>query len=136
MSYELIASGGVLDAGQLSQWDSNFAEGQRGMLELDLRLPVSESVAKELENKLSAAGVQDVSVTTASPMLRIKFRKSFPWLAVIAATVLGMIALAILVVGWRLFREVIAVTPEPFQFPVVAAIIAGIVIFGIALARR
>lgn len=106
MFYKLIAQGGILDAGELSQYEDYFDEGDKGLLELDLRLPVSQGMAQELENKLREAGVQDVRVTTASPMLKIYFRKGFPWLAVIAAAVLGLIALAILIVGWRLYKDV------------------------------
>ncbi len=110
--YEYVAHGGILDVGQISQYESCLEENQRGLIELDLRLPVSQGVAAELENKLKQAGVEDVRVTTASPMLRIYFRKGFPWLAVIAAAILGMIVLAVMIVGWRLFKEVV---PEGLQ---------------------
>lgn len=112
MAYKLMASGGLLDVAQFSQYESYLGEGDRGLVELDLRLPVSQGVASELENKLKQAGVTDVRVTTASPMLRIYFRKGFPWLAIIAATVLGIVILAVMIVGWRLYKEVI---PEELQ---------------------
>lgn len=112
MSYELLGSGGILDAAQLSRYENSLEEGDRGLVELDLRLPVSQSLAGELENKLKQAGVEGVRVTTASPMLRIYFQKGFPWLAVIAATVLAMMILAVMIVGWRLFKEIV---PEEWQ---------------------
>lgn len=134
MSYKLMASGGILDAGQISNYESLLAEGDRGLVELDLRLPVPQSIASELESKLRQAGVEDVRVSTASPMLRIYFRKGFPWLAIIAATILGIIALAVLIVGWRLFK---AVVPEALQplvggMGIVILLLLGMVI----LARR
>lgn len=110
--YELQASGGILDVGQLSKYEDCLGEGDKGLVELDLRLPVSQGVAAELENKLKQAGVEDVRVTTASPMVRIYFKKGVPWLAVIAAAVLGMIVLAVMIVGWRLFKDVV---PEGMQ---------------------
>ena len=105
--YKQIASGGILDATQLGNYESQFEEGDRGLLELDLRLPVSQDIAQSLEDALRDAGVTNARVTTASPMLRIYFTKAFPWLAVIAATILGIIVIAILVTGWRLYKDVI-----------------------------
>lgn len=134
MSYELLASGGILDAAQLSQYENSLEEGDRGLVELDLRLPVSQSLAGELENKLKQAGVEGVRVTTASPMLRIYFKKGFPWLAVIAAIVLGIVILAVMIVGWRLFKEIV---PEGLQ-PLVGGL-GAILLLGLGaviLARR
>ena len=133
MGYEFIASGGILEAVHLSQYEAYLAEGQRGLLELDLRLPVPQSVASELEAKLRQAGVPDVSVTTASPLMRVYFRKGFPWLAVIAAAILGLIILAVMIVGWRLFKEVI---PEEFQPLAGMGIVAVIILVAIILMRR
>ena len=134
MAYELVGSGGILDAAELSQYEASLAEGQRGLLELDLRLPVSASVAAQLENELRQRGVLDVSVSTASPMLRVSWRKGFPWLAVIAAVVLGLVILAILIIGWRIFREVV---PKGLQ-PLVGTglIVAGIALVGLIVLRR
>ena len=133
MAWEQVAQGGPLDTYELGSYESYLDEGQRGLLELDLRLSVSQSVASELESRLRQAGVEDVSVRTASPMLRIQFRKGFPWLAVISAAILGMIALAILIVGWRFFREVVNTVPAPFNWLLVVGVVAiGIMI----LARR
>ena len=133
MAWEFIASGGILEAWQLSQYEGYLPEGDRGMLELDLRLPVSQSVALELETQLKQAGVEEVSVTTASPMLRITFRKGFPWLAVIAATILAMIILAVLIVGWRLFKEIV---PEEWQ-PLAGGLgLALLLLLGVALVKR
>lgn len=132
MAYELIASGGIIDVLQFSQCESLLAEGDRSLVELDLRWSPPVGVASELENKLRQEGVEDVRVTVASPMLRIYFRKGFPWLAVIAAIILATIVLLVLVTGWRIFREVV---PEPLQFPV-ALLVIGIAAVGIALAQK
>jgi len=134
MGYELLASGGILDATQFSQYESYLGEGDRGLVELDLRLPVSQGVAAELESKLRQAGVTDVRVVTASPMLRVYFRKGFPWLAVIAATVLAMVVLAVMIVGWRLFKEVVPPGLQPLAggLGLVLLLTLGVVI----LARR
>lgn len=109
--WEEVAEGSFWQLANLSQYEPYFEEGDRGLLELDLRLPVSEGVAQDLEDMLIEAGVPDVKVRTASPMLRIFFKKGFPWLAVIAAIIIGLIVLAILIVGFRLFREVPGAVP-------------------------
>ena len=130
MAYEQIASGGILDATELASYESQLAEGDRALLELDLRLPVSAGVAQTLEDQLKQRGIPEVRVVTASPMLRIYWRKGFPWLFVIATLVL---LLAILIIGWRLFKEVAAVIPPvPLSIGLIALIVLGIVI----LARR
>ena len=130
MSYQLIGSGGIIDVAQLSQYEDSLGEGQRALLELDLRLPVSQGVANELESKLRQAGVEEVSVTAASPLLRIYFRKGFPWLAVIAATILSIVVLAVMIVGWRIFKEVV---PEELQPMIGTAVIILLVVLGATL---
>lgn len=139
MDYQLIASGGLTDLNSLVRYEGQLAEGDGGLLELDLRLPVSQGVASELENKLRQAGIPDVRVVTASPLLQVYFRKGFPWLAVIAAAILGLIVLAILIMGWRLFKEVIPALPEPIQAIMGSSwfwVIAGGVVVILLLRRR
>lgn len=118
MAYQLMGSGGIVDVGQFGNLESYLGEGDRGLVELDLRLPVSQGVAQSLEGKLRDRGIEGVRVSTASPMLRIYFTKGFPWLAVIAAVILAAITLAILIIGWRIYKEVV---PEGLQ-PIVGAI--------------
>jgi len=134
MAYELISSGSLLDIAELSSYESYIAEEQRAMLELDLRLPVSANVAQTLEDQLKARGIPEVRVATASPMLRVYWQKGFPWLAVIAAAILGLIVLAVVIMGWRLFKEIV---PEGLQ-PLVGGLgLTLLLILGIAiLARR
>jgi len=128
--WEEVAAGSFWQLTDLRQYESYFEEGDRGMLELDLRLPVSEGVAQDLEDKLRKAGVADVKVRTASPMLQIFFKKGFPWLAIIAAIILGLIVLAILIVGFRLFREV------PEAVPLFAIAGLGILVLLVILGTR
>jgi len=128
--WEEVAEGSFWQLGDLRQYESLFEEGARGLLELDLRLPVSQDVAQELEDKLRDAGVEDVKVRTASPMLQIFFKKGFPWLAIIAAIILAFIVLAIMIVGFRLFKEV------PGAVPIFAIAGLGILALIIVLATR
>lgn len=137
MSWKQVADGNFLDATELGSLEENYiAEGQRGRIEIDLRVSVPSSVVSQLENELRQRGVQDVSVTTGSPMLRITYRKGFPWLAVIVAIVLGLIVLAILVIGWRFFREIVDIIPEPLRGVAGIAIVAGIILGLVVLAKE
>jgi len=131
MSYELVAAGHLLDITQLVDYDELLPEGGRGLLELELRAPVPGDVVTELQSRLNKAGVEEARVETGSPLLRGYFRKGLPWLAVIAAAVLGMIALALLVVGWKLFREVASAAPAAFNW----LLVAGAAVLAIALTR-
>lgn len=139
MAYELLGSGGILDAIQIGNYESYIAEGERGLLELDLRLPVSQSIASQLESQLKSRGIPGVSVRTASPMLQISWLKGFPWLVVIVAAVLALIVLAILIVGWRLYHEVVVTTGGAGGATLLGGGILLLVVAGLAvvlLARR
>jgi hypothetical protein len=113
MAWELLANGSLLDARHIAQYESKIQEGQRALLELDLRAPLPPGIVTELETKLRERGVKEIQVSTASPLLRISWRKGFPFLSVVLAIILGIVILAILIVGWRLFREVAGVVPAP-----------------------
>ncbi len=128
--WEEVAAGSFWELADLRQYEPLLEEGARGLLELDLRLPVSENVAKELEDKLREAGVADVKVRRASPMLQIFFRKGFPWLAVIAVIIIAFLVLAALIVGWRLFKDV------PEAAPVFAIVGLGLLALAVVLLTR
>jgi len=132
--YKVVAQGGMAELQNLAAYEGAIDEGSRGKLELDLRLPVPDWTVAELEGQLVNARVAEAKVTQSGSRLGISFRKGFPWLAVIAAIVLGLVVIAILIIGWTLFKEVI---PEPLKFPVALGliIIAGIVAVGYARRR-
>ncbi len=136
MGYELVGSGSLLDALSMMQYDEFLDEGQKGLLELDLRVPVGSSLVSQLETSLRQQGVEDVKVSTGSPLLRIEYRKGMPWLAIIVAAVLGIIALALLIIGWRFFREVMDVIPDQFKGVAAGAIIIAVLLVSVAVVRR
>ena len=115
MAWEQIASGELLDARDIERYEARINEGQRALLELKLRAPAPEYIVTELQSQLQKAGVWEAQVTTGSPLLRVSWRKGFPFLPVIVGIILGLIVLAILIVGWRLFKEIIAAIPDPFK---------------------
>ena len=113
MAWEQIASGGLLDARDIEGYEAYISEGQRALIELNLRAPAPDYIVSELLSQLQKAGVREAQVTTGSPLLRVSWRKGFPFLPVVVGIILGLIALAILIIGWRLFREVAEVVPTP-----------------------
>ena len=103
--WEQVATGSFLDAGELGNLEvSNIAEEQRGLLQIDLRSTVSQSIVDNLQRQLVQRGVTEAQVSTSGQMLNISWRKGFPWLAIIVVAVL---VLAILIIAWRLYREVV-----------------------------
>jgi hypothetical protein len=133
MIWEPLASGSLLDARHIAQYEGKIKEGQRALLELDLRAPLPPAIIAELETKLKQQGVREAQVSTASPLLRISWRKGFPFLSVILAVILGIVVLAILIVGWRLFREVAKVVPAPI---ITIGAILLVVLAAFALRKR
>lgn len=129
MSYQLVAEGGIIDAGSFASNESRIPEGSRAQIELDLRLPVTASVLSEIESRMRDRGIPDTSVTgSGTTRAVIRYRKGFPWLAVIAAIILAIAVLAVLIVGWRIFREVV---PADLQ-PVIGTIGIGVVLLVLA----
>ena len=127
--YNFVASGSVLDVGDFTRWENTLEEGGRGLVELDLRLPVSPAIAAELEYRLKQSGteyIEDIHVSTHSPLMRIYFRKGFPLLAVIAAAILAMLVLAVMIVGWRIFKEVIPEALQPLVGGLGIAVVLGL----------
>ena len=136
MAWERVASGGSLDATDIGKYEAYIGEGQRGLLELDLRAPAPSYIVAELQSQLQQRGIKEAQVTTGSPLLRVSWRKGFPFLSVVVGIILGLVVLAIMIVGWRLFREVIAVTPKPLQGLVATGgIILAVMVVGILIWR-
>ena len=132
MAWQEVAEGDAIDLTNLGQYESQLDEGSSNLLQLALRLPVSQGVADDLENVLREAGVEGVRVTASSPILNIYFKKGFPWLAVIAAIILASLLVAALVITWRLFTMV-PTAAIPF---LALAGVAAVTIIGIYLVRR
>lgn len=103
----LIASGGKGDIDGLGAYDSQFREGDRGYLELQLLFipPGMDVLLDGLDWGLRQAGVV---LTRPSEVLegrrvRIYFKRAIPPLAIIVVA-LGAVWLVMLL-SWRLFKE-------------------------------
>lgn len=135
MAWELVAEGPVITLFNLGQYENELPEGSYNLLQLALRLPVSEGIAQMLEDKLRVAGVENIRVETASPMLRIYFTKGFPWLAVMAAIILASLVIIALVISWKLVTYIAEVAPA--AIPIMAiAVVAAITVVGVYLVKR
>ena len=115
MAYEFVAQGGALDTEGVGQYEGALAEGQRAILEIDLRVTPPGWAVDALTREMSSRGIPEFGISETGRTLSIWWRKGMPWLAIIVAGLLGLIVLVILVMGWRLFREVVGLVPGPLK---------------------
>lgn len=131
MAWQEVARGDLVELANIGQYESEFPEGSNGLLTLYLSAPVPQWVIDELNQLFYEQGVP-AHAEIGSPIVNIYFQKGFPWLAVIAVLVLG---LAILIVSWRLFKEIAGAGPVAATLWAIAAISAAVVAGAIVLKR-
>lgn len=125
MTWKLVTNGsGASTLTTLPSYESSIAEGQRTRLDLSLSTQVPSEVLTTLQGQLTAQGVAEAQVAPTSSGVSVTWRKSFPWLAVIVAIILGIIVLAILIVSWQFFKEVAEVLPQPL---IIGAVVIGLI---------
>ncbi len=136
MAWEMVAEGSIFNLNDLPQYENQLEEGSRNMLELKLRLPVTDGVAQALEDVLRDAGVEGVRVVNfQNPHIKIYFTKGFPWLAVIVGIILASLIVIALVIAWKLITYIGGVAPGAIPLLALAAV-AAITVVGIYLVRR
>ncbi len=102
----LVAEGGASDFTALGQYEQDFAEGSRGVLRLETRLPIPGGASKFIDEQLSAKGVAlwgnriAISDTTAE----VYFEKRLAPLVIIAIAVAAAIGIFALISAWKLYR--------------------------------
>jgi len=104
---ELIASGNVWNLNSLGDYESRFAEGDRGRVDLQLHYAVPSQIVSGLDSALRAAGVkltQRVEQTHSTPTIRIHFQKANPALVIIAIAAAASIVLIAAVFAWQLTK--------------------------------
>src|SRR4030042_6975369 len=105
MAEQVIAKGNAWDLGDLGDYESHFAEGDKGRLDIKLRTSVPEAVVKGIDSGIRAAGIKltsPVSQTHSTPTLHICFKKGLAPLAIIPAAVGAAIISIALVTAWQL----------------------------------
>jgi hypothetical protein len=111
--WKQIASGSRSDLETAKSYEeSSIAEGQRGRLVINFLIDVPAGHTNILRSTLTNAGVEDLALATAGKQLTITWRKGFAWVPVI---ILAVLALAILIVSWLIFKEVVNVVDTVFQ---------------------
>jgi len=132
MGTRLIASGGIFDLANLGQYEDSFAEGDRGILDLELRMVPSGSAVQSLEDAIRAAGVtltRSLEITGGSSHLRIHFKKEIAPLLVLAIAVGAAIIIFAILISWKLYK----VEPTLFSWQLVLIIAMVIIAFIIVL---
>ena len=130
MAETLVAAGGALDFGRMSGYESRFAEGDKGRMEICLRTGLPGAVVDGIEASIRQAGV-----TLTGPLqmasgnvLRVPFQKRLGAIAIIAAAVAAAIVIVALVLSWKLLRL------DPVTAVVTGTVWLALVVGGIALA--
>jgi len=110
---KLIASGTKGNLKSIENYESQFAEHQEGTLKLNCSTSFGlGSIAAGLNSALEIAGVQmPEPVKTEGKTIVIRFRKGFPWLALIVAAIIGLSVLYIILTNWELFKSVAPAIP-------------------------
>lgn len=126
MAWEEVARGSPFQlVGGLGEYDSQFPEGSRGVLQINSLTIISPSIASGLESAAVAAGIPDVHVEASGKSLFVYFRKTYFWLPLIVALVL---VLAIVIVLWILFRIAPVATTALVLVGVAAAVFVGVLV--------
>ena len=102
--WQKLAEGTNISA--IAFYESQFSEKQRGRLDLNLRLTPPASTITWLRQELINRGVAEADVKANGSRVSIYWKKEFDPLTLIAVIVVGIVVLAALIIGWKLFREV------------------------------
>jgi len=128
--WEFIGQGGVANIASLQSYEHAIPEGAMLKVRLDLRTPVSQSIVSEVKRQMIVRGVSDANATASGNTMWITARKGFPWLAVIAAIILAIVALVIIIVSWSIFKKIV---PAGLQGSLGILLIVGAVILAIGI---
>jgi len=117
-----IAEGDSTNIGNLGAHESRFAEGDRGILQLDLKYipPGTDTILKGIDASLKAVGVNlwKSSEILDGRRVRIFFQKGLGPLAIIAAVVVASVLL-LLLVKWQILK----IDPKTW-IPIILAVVA------------
>ena len=133
MSYELVQRGGIGDYNLFQNAEERIDEGQKMKIVFQLRFGLPDWGIGELNNQLSMQGVTEGYAEEDGQNINVYARKGFPFLAVILAIILAIAIIAILIIGWEIYREIeSAIPPElkgVFGWAIAAiAVVAGVMV--------
>ena len=126
---EIIASGTKGDLSTIQGYEGRFNEGDEGTLKLACSTSWGlGTMANSLNFTLKSANVEMPEPVKASGnTIIIRFRKKFPWLAVIVGAIIGISLLYIIITNWELVKDT-AGALAPLA-PLIPYIIIGVAIF-------
>jgi len=135
MAWELIGSGDRSNLNTLPTYEAELAEGQDARVDFKFVTYVPSFQVDALRNSLSMAGVTNLKVVSSGDTIQIFYTKDPWWLPVI---IIAVLALAILIISWLFYREVVHDTGPIGGFLLLAtgALIAGILAYSIFNNRR
>jgi len=123
MTYQLIAEGDR-NLHEIGNYDAYFRHGDRGYLELHLAHTAVPNLISQLDQALRLSEITNYQIVPHGNRLQIHFQKNSPGLGTIAVIIVSLTVLAVLVVGWQLFKA----SPGLFVAWTVAAIVAVVLI--------
>ena len=126
MAETLIAEGVMWDLTSLGIYEDQFAEGDRGILDLHLSITPSDFIVSTLEAAIRGAGVilEGIDVIPGdSSHMRIRFQKGVAPLAIVAIAVAAVILIFGAIMSWKLFQ----VSPTTITWQIVLIIVLAIV---------
>lgn len=128
MPETLVASGGALNLRSIPGYESRFAEGDNGRLEIGLRTSPPSAVLAGMESAIRQAGATLMApLRMVGNVLHIRFQKRLGALGIIAAAVAAAIAIVALVLSWKLWKL------DPVAAVATGTIWLALIIGGIAL---
>lgn len=102
--YKQVASGTASNVRSLGDYQSQFPEGSRGYVELELRWELAADIVRWLDERLEAVGVPEERVVVVGRFVRIYFKTEIAPLVLIAGAIGASILIIALVVAWKLFK--------------------------------
>lgn len=101
----LIASGDRNNLADLGRYEDKFAEGDRGILVLNMSIDTNEGQARQVEALMRMQGVKLTRpVEYRGKQLLIYFQKAAPWLAIIAGVLIVLGIILLLMISWQLLK--------------------------------
>lgn len=124
MSYQLVAEGDAQDITQLDSYESQYQEGERGYLDLQMVYAPPPDIVYKLDDILHVSEITGYRLEPYSNGLRVHFQKGIAPLAIIAAAIAAVVLLIGILVAWKLYR----LKPEAVIGWTIGAIIAVVAI--------
>ena len=131
-----IAGGGIWDLGKLANYETQFAEGDYGFVNLELRAFPGQGAIDALQSAITMAGVtltRPIEVKGGSCNLRIHFQKQLAPLAIMAIIFAGALAICALMLSWGLYQKMSEMDAGTFSWQIVLLIAVGIVAFVVVI---